>query len=67
MSAWKMTCTCGDAMESQGDTRDEAVDNLMVHMTPDAVSAHMADKHPGEPVPSQEMVRAGLMMSAAPA
>jgi hypothetical protein len=51
-------------MQAEGDTKEAAVDNLMTHMTADAVRAHMAEKHAGQAPPSMEQTRAGMLASA---
>ncbi|MGA8014465.1 MAG: hypothetical protein WCB85_00925 [Candidatus Dormiibacterota bacterium] len=49
----------------EGATGNEEVDKLMsAFMTPDAITAHMAEKHAGQPVPTREQVRAGLLATA---
>jgi len=61
MAKWVATCTCGDDSEPvEADTKEGAVDKIMEQMTPEAVAAHMAEKHPGQAVPSQEEARAGV-------
>lgn len=55
-----MTCTCGDVMNTEANSREEAVGKFMEMMTPEAVVAHFGEKHKGEPVPNQDQVRAGL-------
>ena len=47
-----MTCSCGHTMEKEAATRDEAVMALKADMTEEAIAAHMAEKHAGEPVMS---------------
>lgn len=65
MSKWQMSCTCGDKMYVEADSKEEAVDKLLdEQMTPDAVAQHWADKHAGEPMPSPDQARAGLLASA---
>jgi hypothetical protein len=59
-----MTCTCGEKLQSQGDTKEAAVDALMGHMTPEAVQAHMTEKHAGQAPPSPEETRAGMLATA---
>ena len=51
---YSMTCTCGHTMETEAGTREEAVMKFKGMMGPEAAKKHMAEKHPGEPVPSQE-------------
>jgi hypothetical protein len=64
MANYEMTCTCGDKMQMEGDSAEDAVDKLMVVMTPEAVTAHMNEKHPGDAAPSAEQTRAGFMATA---
>ena len=65
MATWNMTCTCGDTLQGEGDTVDEAVEMVMTTMmTPEGLATHMAEKHPGDPVPSSEQAREMLMASA---
>ena len=45
-----MTCSCGDTMEMETETREEAVSRFKAMMTEDAINAHMTEKHPGSPV-----------------
>lgn len=61
---WEMTCSCGEKMQMDGEDKEEAVEKLLAVMTPDMVSAHMADKHPGDPMPSPEQTREGFLATA---
>lgn len=53
-----MTCSCGDVMNVEAASRDEAVGKLKDMMTEDAVKAHYAEKHPGQDVPPMDQVSA---------
>jgi hypothetical protein len=64
VATYEMSCSCGDKMQAEGDTKEAAVDQLMTHMTPDAVQAHMAEKHAGQTPPSPEQVREGMLATA---
>ena len=64
MANYEMACSCGDKMQMDGGTKEEAVDKLMAVMTPEAVTAHMAEKHDGAPAPSPEDTRAGFLATA---
>jgi hypothetical protein len=64
VATYEMSCSCGDKMQAEGDTKEAAVDNLMTHMSPDAVQAHMTEKHAGQTPPSPEQVREGMLASA---
>lgn len=52
MSTFSMTCSCGDTMTMDANDRNGAVAKFKAMMTAEAISAHMADKHPGQPVMS---------------
>lgn len=52
MSQFKMTCSCGDTMTVGANSREEAVAQFKAMMDENAIKAHMAEKHPGEPVMS---------------
>lgn len=43
-------------MSVDAENREEAVDKLKGMMTGEAIGMHMAEKHPGDPVPSKEEV-----------
>ena len=49
-----MTCSCGDTMSMDAESRDEAVGKFKAMMTEDAIKAHWAEKHAGstDPMPS---------------
>ncbi len=53
---YSMTCSCGDVMSIEADSKDDAVAKVKALMTEDAVEAHMSLKHPGQSVPSQRHV-----------
>lgn len=55
---YSMTCSCGDVMTVQGNTRDEAVKNLKSLMNKEAVTEHMARKHAGGKAPTLGQVHA---------
>ena len=52
MSAFKMTCMCGDTMTVDAADRDGAVAQFKSMMDEAGIAAHMSQKHPGEPVMS---------------
>ena len=58
MTNFAMTCTCGDTMTVLAATQAEAVGKLKGMMTTSAVAQHMAEKHPGQPVPPVSQVHA---------
>ena len=52
MNTYIMTCACGDKMDVQAATRDEAVKKLQGMMDEGAIKKHMSEKHPNDPVMS---------------
>ena len=48
MTNYEMTCSCGDKMNVESSTRQEAVSKLQAMMTPSAIDAHFKEKHPGQ-------------------
>ena len=46
MQKFSMTCTCGDIMSVDAETREEAVTMMKGMMTQTAIDAHCAEKHP---------------------
>ncbi len=58
MNTFSMTCSCGDKMDFQAETRDEAVAKAKAMMTQEAIDAHMAQKHPGKPSMTQAQCHA---------
>ena len=52
MPTYTMTCQCGDVMTMDAADRAAAVAKFKGMMTADAIAAHMAEKHPGQPVMS---------------
>lgn len=53
---YAMTCTCGEVIGVDADNKDDAVAKIKGTMNADMVKKHMADKHAGEPVLSQDQV-----------
>ncbi len=49
---FELACSCGETMAVEGENREEAVQKLKDTMTAEAISKHMAEKHPNEPVPA---------------
>ncbi len=47
---FKFTCTCGQIVIVQADSKEEALLKLMEVVDTDLVK-HMSEKHPGEPIP----------------
>ena len=56
MAKYKMQCSCGDTMTVDAGSREQAVAKIQGMMPPAAVAKHMQEKHPSEPVPSQQQV-----------
>lgn len=54
MPKYSMTCSCGTTNTVEANSREEAVQMLKSGMTEEKIAAHMAEKHPGDPVPSVE-------------
>lgn len=67
MTKFKMNCTCGDVMTIDAGSREEAVSKLQAMMTPDAVAAHMKEKHSGEALMTVDEVHAGIAKNLQPA
>lgn len=57
MNKYSMTCTCGDVVSVDAENREEAIEKIKGIMNEEMISSHMAEKHPGEEVPSQEQVQ----------
>ena len=57
---YSFKCTCGHVMTADAANREEAVVKLKAMMTPDAITEHMTQNHPGEPAITQEQVYAGI-------
>lgn len=49
---FSLTCSCGDTNTVEAQNREEAITKFKTLMTAEMVAAHMADKHPGDPVMS---------------
>ena len=59
MASYSMTCTCGEVMSVDADTREAALSMLKAGMTETAIDAHMQEHHkPGEPRPTLQQVHA---------
>jgi hypothetical protein len=54
MKKYSMTCTCGDTVSVDAESREDAVSKMTAMMTPEAVAQHYAEKHAGQEVPSAE-------------
>lgn len=65
-----MTCTCGQVMEVEAGSRDEAVTKMKEMMTQEALDQHFSEHHkPEEPKPTLEQSHAMIeqMLQASPA
>ena len=58
MNKFQMTCNCGDVMSCEAENRDAAVSKMKGIMVAEAIAAHMAEKHAGDPVPAVSEVHA---------
>ncbi len=65
---YAMTCSCGDIMPVEAESREAAVEMLKAILNQEAVEAHVNEKHTGAEIPSraeiQEMIEEGLEMEA---
>ena len=52
MGQYTMQCSCGDIMKMEAENRAQGVAKFKGMMTAEAIAAHMAEKHPGDPVMS---------------
>lgn len=52
MQKFSMTCSCGDTMSFDAETREEAITQVKNMMTQEAINQHMQEKHPGDPLMS---------------
>ncbi|TSC67731.1 MAG: hypothetical protein G01um101466_653 [Parcubacteria group bacterium Gr01-1014_66] len=50
MAKFNMTCSCGDVMTVDAENRGDAVSQLKHMRDEQAITAHMTEKHPGEPL-----------------
>jgi len=64
VAKYEMTCTCGDAYQAEGETKEAAVDAFMGTMTPEMLKGHMAQRHAGQTPPTPEQARDGMLASA---
>ena len=58
-----MTCSCGDVMDMEAATKEEAIEKFKAMMTADMVAKHFAEKHVGEPVPTVDQVHMNITQS----
>lgn len=56
MKKYMMKCSCGDVMNMDAMTIEEAIEKFKAMMTADMVAKHFADKHAGQPIPPQDQV-----------
>lgn len=61
---YSVKCDCGDVITADAESREAAVEALKTQWGPEAVASHYADKHPGQPVPSQDQVHAMIEQGA---
>ena len=55
-----MTCSCGHVMSAEAENRDAAVAQIQGMMTEEAIAAHMAEKHPGDAIPTVADIHAQI-------
>ncbi len=67
MMSFKMTCSCGDTMTVEAETREEAVTKFKGMMDEAGIAAHMQEKHPGQPVMSVAECHAMIDKDVVPA
>ncbi len=57
MATYSMTCSCGEVMSADANSRDEAVKTLQGYMDAGSVAQHMKAHHKAdEAIPSVEQV-----------
>lgn len=49
---YSMTCSCGDVLSVEAESRDDALAKMKEMMNAEALAAHFGEKHVGQPVPS---------------
>jgi uncharacterized short protein YbdD (DUF466 family) len=49
MQKYSMTCSCGDTLTVDAESREQAVAQLKAMMDEQGIKAHMDAKHPGKP------------------
>lgn len=54
METYEMVCTCGEGMQVQASSEEEAIEKLKERMDKKAIRKHWSDMHPGEPWPNLE-------------
>lgn len=64
---YKFVCTCGHEVTADAEGQEEAIEKIKGIMTEEAVAQHMAEKHPGDPVPSKEQYDMLLSQNVQPA
>ena len=67
MNKFSMTCSCGDTMTVEAESREEAVRQFKSMMDEVGIKAHMTEKHPGEPVISVAECHAMIEKQVVPA
>ncbi len=63
---FSMTCSCGDVMSVEAESKAEAVAKTKELMTEQALDAHMALKHPGQQIPPLSRVHSMIEDSLEP-
>ncbi len=65
MPKYSIDCSCGESTTVEAASREEAIEMIKAAMTAENIAAHMAEKHPGEPVPSVEDSQAWIEQAVA--
>jgi hypothetical protein len=60
MASFQMTCSCGDVMKVEAETREEGVTKMKEMMDQTAIEKHCAEKHADQPVMTVEEVHASI-------
>lgn len=55
MKKYALKCTCGHVDTVEAASREEAVAMLKEKWTAEVITAHMNEKHPGEPMMTKDM------------
>lgn len=64
---YMMKCSCGDVMDIQANSKEEAIGKFKGIMTAETIAKHFQEKHQGEKVPTQEQVHMMIAQQVKPA
>lgn len=59
---YSMTCTCGDVMTVDGQSREEAVEKMKDMMTQEMLDQHWQEKHAQDEMPKPTIEQAHIMI-----